>query len=211
MHIKAKLLFVFLLCLIGNLNALDNGNETFMVRLFNNVHKELFQAISLMQEAMAEVKEHEIAYIYSKTETGFGHSTITHYYDGQGNVFTVLAKYEEALDNLDTCNIQLAMGDGAALGVLMSVIGNMCKWDAKQAGISLCISSVILTIAKNSCLDKVAYLDTPKLVHHDNYFGILTNAKTFFSILGASSATYFGIDFIKKSIFDRICAVKEAV
>lgn len=205
---KSKLLYISLMFLIGNLHASDN--ETFIVRAFNNMHKELFQAISLLQEALEKVKDHEIEYVYTKFESGYGHSTVTHYYDGIGNVLGVMGKYEEALDNLDTCNIKLAMGDGAALGVVMSIIGNICKWDAKNAGISLCISSLLLTLAKNSCLDKVPYLDTPKLVDNDNYFGMLTNLKTFCSILAAGSATYFGIDFIKKSVFERMCAIKEA-
>lgn len=209
------LLKILSLALMVNLHASDDCDKTFIARLFGNMHKELSTSIYALQQKMSEIKNHQIEYIYSTKKTEYSlsgtHHTTTNYYRGEGDIFGVLGEYEEALNNLNICNVQLAMGDGAFLGVCMSILGNICKWDTKKAGIGLFVSSLLLTIVKNKHLDKVPYLTMPQLTPDDNYFGYPTNFKMFAAILGASSVTYFGIELLKRVILDKIFVIEETI
>lgn len=212
------LLITFFAVPVINLHALEESEKALIARILHNVlvDKKLSTAISSLQEIIPEIKRNGIQYcgglvVSDYTVGNTRHITTNHYYKGNGDVIAVVEKYKKSLEHLGSCNTLLAAHEGAILGVLTSIIGNKLEWNIKVLGISLFVSSMALTAAKNKHLGKVPYLTMPQLTPDDNYFDILTNVRTFLCILGASTVSHFGTDFLIKAISGKICAIKETV
>lgn len=213
---KKCLLLVLSFVVVGTLQASDSSSTLAKIIHDLLINKKMTAAISSLNEIMAEIKDKHIRHLRSEFVRSYysGNTRYTetaHYYDGRGDVVAVVDRYEKALKNLNNSNMLMAAGDGAILGVLVSIIGKMFKWDNKTTAISIAVSSAILALAKNKQVGKVPYLTFPKLVSSDNYFCALTTLGTFACIAWVGAMSYFGTDFLIDSVSDKVSAINEAM
>lgn len=212
---KKIVLFVMLSASTGSLQASEGGVVSAIVRNLC-FDKKLVAAISSLNSLLGEMKNKHIEYLNSKVVSDYyrgntRYITTDHYYAGNGNVIDTVGRYEKALTNLNQTNMILAAGDGALLGVCVSIIGKMFKLNDKTSGIGLVICSALLTLAKNKHIGKVPYLSYPKLTPESNFFGIGNSIATFCVIAGAGAAGYFGTNFLVDAVSGKMSGINDAL
>lgn len=216
---KKILLLTTLSVLVGNLKASDGAEGvTLAARIIRNMcfDKKLAAAITSVNDMIAEMQRKHVEYLRSRVVSDYyvgrdRYITTHHYYKGDGDVIDSINKYKKALENLNNTNLLLAAGDGALLGVLVSMIGKTFKLNDKMAGIGLVLSSALLTLAKNKQVGKVPYWSYPTLTREANYFGWGTNIGTFLCIAGAGAAGYLGTNFLVNALSGKISGINDAL